>query len=46
VEINPDAVVQLIGVTVRRGSAMLPESIDRTVEVDDQQASLAGLYER
>jgi iron complex transport system ATP-binding protein len=39
-EINPDAVLQFEQVTVRRGSKLLLDSIDWTVEVDERWAVL------
>ncbi|MGI8881172.1 MAG: ABC transporter ATP-binding protein [Jatrophihabitans sp.] len=35
-EVNPDAVLQLAGVTVRRGQKLLLDSIDWTVELDER----------
>ncbi|HEY3738164.1 MAG TPA: ABC transporter ATP-binding protein [Jatrophihabitans sp.] len=40
VDINPDAVLQLSGVTVRRGTKLLLDSIDWTVEQDERWAVL------
>jgi iron complex transport system ATP-binding protein len=40
VEFNPDAVLQLSGVSVRRGSKLLLDSIDWTVEQDERWAVL------
>ena len=40
VEINPDAVLQFAGVTVRRGSKTLLDGIDWTVEEDERWAVL------
>ena len=39
-EINPDAVVQFVGVSVRRGAKTLLDGIDWTVEVDERWAVL------
>jgi iron complex transport system ATP-binding protein len=39
-EINPDAVVQFVGVTVRRSGKALVDAIDWTVEVDERWAVL------
>jgi iron complex transport system ATP-binding protein len=40
VEFNPDAVLQLSGVSVRRGTKLLLDSIDWTVEQDERWAIL------
>ncbi len=40
VEVNPDAVLQFMGVSVRRGAKTLLESVDWTVEVDERWAVL------
>jgi iron complex transport system ATP-binding protein len=40
IEVNPDAVLQLLGVTVRRGDKVLLDSIDWTVEEDERWAIL------
>ena len=40
VEINPDAVLQFVDVTVRRGAATLLDSINWTVEEDERWAML------
>lgn len=40
VEINPDAVLQFSGVTVRRGAKLLLDSVDWTVEQDERWAIL------
>jgi iron complex transport system ATP-binding protein len=40
VELNPDAVLQLVGVSIRRGPKTLLDSIDWTVEEDERWAVL------
>jgi iron complex transport system ATP-binding protein len=40
VEVNPDAVLQFVGVTVRRGDKILLDAIDWTVEEDERWAVL------
>ncbi len=42
VEVNPDAVLQLHGVTVRRGTKVLLDSIDWTVELDERWVVLGA----
>src|SRR4051794_19941251 len=39
-DVNPDAVLQFVGVTVRRGAKTLLDSIDWTVEEDERWAVL------
>jgi len=39
-DVNPDAVLQFEGVTVRRGNKLLLDSLDWTVEVDERWAVL------
>jgi iron complex transport system ATP-binding protein len=39
-DVNPDAVLQLVGVSVRRGEAVLLDAVDWTVEEDERWAVL------